>query len=302
MATADPSSKYGSLIAPSLAGELRRIELRPRRAVDADLIGKYKSAFRGSGLIFSDIREYQPGDDVRHIHWNVTARTGKVYVKDFEEDRQSTILLAIDTSRSTQFGTSKTTSRRMIEFAAIIGLLAKQNNDKSGLCLFDSEIKSFIPAKKSGRNQLQRLLFELSNATQEGCPTNLAQALDFINSHQKKRAIIFLVSDFHAENYDENLRRLAHRHDLICVFCADPAEYAFPAVGLVKIQDAESGLVKTIDSSSKSTQELLKYTHQQRLNYVEDLCRRVGADAIYLSDNPLRSLARLMQQRTAKMR
>ena len=296
------SLTISDLITPGILTEVRRLEFRARRSVDADLLGKYKSAFRGTGLIFSDIREYQPGDDIRSIHWKVTARTGKVYVKDFEEDRQLTMLVAVDISRSTAFGTARANQTRMAEFAALILLLARQNNDKAGLCLFDDQVQEYIPPAQSGRNHFLKLLHTLIESRTPRPATNIAHALDYISLHQRKRAIVFIISDFYSPPFEDTLRKLAIRHETICVHCMDDAESTPPAVGLITVQDAETGAVRTVDTSSHTTRKDFAFLQKQRTAHLGNLCRSTGADYLAVTSHPMKSLTELMRRRTARMK
>jgi uncharacterized protein (DUF58 family) len=295
------SKAVSDILHSGLLSEIKRLEFRARRAVDADILGSYKSAFRGSGLVFSDVREYQPGDDIRSIHWKVTARTGKVYVKDFEEDRQLTFLVAVDISRSTIFGTSRANQTRMAEFAALLFLLARQNNDKIGLCLFDDSVQTYLPPSQPGRNHFQRLLYTLLQPRTANPATDISVAMKHVLSHQRRRSVVFFLSDFYSPPFEEALRRLAIRHEVICAHCSDPAETAPPRCGLIQIVDSETGQIRTIDTSSQIARKDFTLLQRQRTIRLQNLCKVTGSDYVSIADNPMRSLSELMRTRTARL-
>jgi uncharacterized protein (DUF58 family) len=285
----------------SVSGELRRIELHTKRRVTADLAGKYRSAFRGSGLLFSDIREYQPGDYVKNIHWKVTARTGKVYVKSYEEDRQLSIMLAVDISRSTDFGATRSKHRKAIEFAALVSLLASQNRDSFGLCLFSDQVTSFTRPSAS-RRQFQRLLLELIGEHELRPATDVAAALDYLVEHQRKSSVIFVVSDFLSPDFDESFRRLAIRHDVIAVLVEDDIDCELPVAGIVEFEDAESGERYILDTSHSASRELFEQQSKERTAKLKAKLRALGVDLMVLKDNPLTPLSELMTRRQARFR
>lgn len=290
-----------SLLSPSMLAELRRVELRTRRNIDSDLMGRYRTAFRGSGLVYSDLREYQPGDEVKNIHWKATARTGKVYVKSYEEERQLNIMIAVDTSASTDFGRAKSKHTKALEFAALITMLAQRSQDAVGLCLFSDKVEEYFPPKRS-RTQLFRILFELLRARTLRPGTDIAGALDYIRSHQRKPAIIFLVSDFFSAPFESQLRYLSISHDLVCVALVDIQDRELPSVGIVEFVDAESGERILFDTSQRRARETLQRMQLERLEELNTLCKRLGADLIRVDENPLRPLAELMQRRMARLR
>lgn len=281
--------------------ELRRLELRSRRNIDSDLIGNYKSAFRGSGLVFSDLREYQPGDDVKHIHWKVTARTGRVYVKSYDEDRSINVIVAVDISNSTSYGSVRSKYSKATEFAALLTLLASQGQDAIGLCLFADQVQEFLPARRS-RSQVQRILSTLLATRQLAEATDIGNCLDFLRQHQKRSSVIFLVSDFFSPPFEQQLKYISRKHDLICTLIEDPLDYCLPTAGIVEFYDAETDQRILIDTTAKSTVSSLKQSHQQRVNSLQQLFNSASADFITIDNNPLQPLTTLMRQRTKRLR
>lgn len=211
-----------------------------RRGVRGELLGQYRSAFRGSGLVFSDLREYQPGDDVKHIHWKVTARSGHVFVKSYEEERQLTLIVALDSSNSTLCGEHTSTFKKALEFSALIALLGEDNKDKVGLCVFSNKIERFIPPAHS-RGQLQRIIATLIDPPRGEKQTDIRVPLAFLRQQIRRPAILFLVSDFYSPPYERELQTVARRHDVVCVLLDDTVEKAFPNAGIVEFADAETG-------------------------------------------------------------
>lgn len=293
-------SQFEKYLDPKLLAELRRIQLRTRRSISSDLIGQYRSAFRGSGLVFSELREYQPGDDVKHINWKVSARSDKVFVKSYEEERQLNIVVALDISRSTLFG-SRSKHDKALEFAALISILAHQSRDAVGLCLFSKEIEVYLPTSPK-RSQLYRILSELLVQRELMPETNLAAALSHLSSHQRKRSFIFIVSDFYSPSYEKELKELAYRHEVVCVLLEDLLDSELPAVGMVEFIGAESGERIVLDCSSKASRSALRNMHNSRIRSVQDLCEKAGCDFIRVNESALAPLAALMRRRTARQR
>ena len=296
----EKASSISTLLDPALMAELRRIELRTRRSIDADMMGQYRSAFRGSGLIYTDIRQYQAGDDVKHIHWKVTARSPYVYVKSYEEDRQLNIILALDISRSTQFGAEKSKHLKALEFCALVSLLAKSNQDSIGLCLFSDKVEEFLPVKKS-RGQTQKILLELMRPRELKTATDISAAVDHIIKYQRRSSIIFLVSDFMSPDYADKLKSLSLRHDVVCVMLEDSFDSELPKAGLVEFTDAESGKKILLDTGSSHVRNRLNEIHNMRINKWKEICKTCGTDSIIISDNSLRPLTQLMHQRAARL-
>lgn len=298
-ASSSNAKELKDVLAPGALTELRRLEFRTRRMMDADLCGQYRSAFRGTGLVYSDVREYQPGDDVKKIHWKISARTGKVYVKSYEEDRQLTVILVVDISRSTMFGTPRSKHDKAFEFAALVSMLAQYNGDTAGLCLFSDEVEEFLPPAKS-RSRFQRLVLSLLQERELRPASNLAGALEHVLKHHRRRAVIFVVSDFLCDGYEESLLRLSLKHDVINVLIEHDLDRELPRAGLVRFQDAESGEFLTIDTSSPRVRGEIAAQHDARVAALSNCCRRLQCDLIRVSDNALRPLVQLMRRRTTR--
>jgi uncharacterized protein (DUF58 family) len=260
--------------------QVRRLHLRARRVVQTLLGGEYHSAFKGAGLSFEEVREYQPGDDIRTIDWNVTARTGQAYIKRFVEERELTLILAVDVSASQRFGTQQLAKRAVAaEIAALLALCAVSNNDRVGLIGFTSEVERFVPPNKGPRHVL-RLLRDILAFEPEKQGTNLAAALDYLNKVQRRRAIVFLLSDSLSSGYEDSFRRAARKHDLIAVRTTDPREESWPAAGLVRLEDAETGRQFTIDTSSRGFREGFAARSRDRMAAFTKLARGSQADLI----------------------
>lgn len=279
--------------------EIKRLELRARRQINSDMLGRYRSAFRGSGLVFSELREYQPGDEVRAIHWKASARLGKIYVKSYEEDRLLNIMLAVDISNSTIVGSKKSKHQKALELSALITLLAQRSQDRIGLCLFSDTVEEFLPAKKSQR-QFKQVINALLAKRQLKPATDISASLKYLLERQKHYSVLFLISDFISPPFEENLRRLSKRHDVIGVQVEDPIDSQFPAVGLVEFTDAESGRKILLDTSSKQAQTFLAHQQSKRRTNLRNLFSSCKADFISIDQNPTRPLIELMQTRTLR--
>jgi len=260
--------------------QVRRLHLRARRVVQTLLGGEYHSAFKGAGLSFEEVREYQPGDDVRTIDWNVTARTGQAHIKRFVEERELTMILMVDVSGSQAFGTGRSAKRAVAaELAALLALCAVSNNDRVGLIAFTEEVERFVPPNKGPRHVL-RLLRDILAFEPQKRGTNLGAALDYLNKVQRRRAIVFLLSDFLAGGFEAAFRRAARKHDLIAVRTSDPREVTWPAAGLVRVEDAETGRQFTIDTSSRAFRDGFESRSRERLAAFTKLARGAQADLI----------------------
>lgn len=243
------------MLTKELIKKVRQIEIRTRGLVNQVFSGEYHSVFKGRGMEFSEVREYNFGDDIRNIDWNVTARFGHPYVKIFEEERELTVILLVDLSGSLSFGTKEKTKQQMAaEISAILAFSALKNNDKVGLFLFTDKIEKFIAPRK-GKKHVLRIIRELLSFTPEGNKTNIKSALEYMNHAIKKRSIVFLISDFIDEGYEKILRIAGKKHDLIGIVVNDQREKSIPKMGLVKFVDAETGAERWIDSSSKKMQQ-----------------------------------------------
>lgn len=237
-------------IPAEILAAVRRIEIRTRRLVEEVFSGEYHSVFKGTGMEFREVREYVPGDDVRSIDWNVTARTGQPFIKLYDEERELTVILAVDLSRSGRFGSgSRTKMEIAAELCGVLAFAAIANKDKVGLVLFSDRVEKFIPPAK-GRSHVLRLIRELLSFEPEGRGTDLNEPLRLLGSVLKRKATVFLVSDFWATDFSTSLSVLARRHDVVAVRVRDPRESELPAVGLVHWADAETGLPLLVDTSA----------------------------------------------------
>ncbi len=288
--------RINAIFNPTLLAELKRIELRTRRRISADLAGRYRSAFRGSGLLYADLREYQPGDDVKSIHWRASARSGTVYVKSYEEERQRTVLLAVDVSRSTAIGAPRSKHHKTLEFAALVSTLAARSGDNIGLCLFSDRVREYLRPSKA-RSQLQRILLTLLSDQELDPATNIAAALDIIRERQRRNALIFVVSDFLTPPFEESLRWLSSGHEVVCVLVEDGSDESLPAAGLVEFEDPESGWRLTFDTSSPRARRALSEHRRARIAQLRELCLRSRADFVSFADNPLAPLRELMTRK-----
>ena len=237
-----------------LLKKVRQVEIKTRGMVNQVFSGEYHSVFKGRGMEFAEVREYSYGDDIRKIDWNVTARANKPFIKIFEEERELTVMLVVDVSKSGQFGTVASTKNEIAtEICAVLAFSAIRNNDKVGLILFSDGVEKFIAPNK-GKSHILRIVRELLSFEPKGTGTNVSAALRFLNSVIKKRSISFIVSDFIDKDYDNALRVVSKRHDVIAVTLNDPRERELPKIGLIKMKDAESGVERWIDTSDKGIQ------------------------------------------------
>ena len=266
-----------------LLKEVRQIEIRTRGIVNEVFSGEYHSVFKGRGMEFSEVREYQIGDDIRSIDWNVTARFGHPYIKIFEEERELTVMLIVDMSGSQFFGSVEKTKQQIAaELSAILAFSAMRNNDKVGLILFTDEIEKFVPPRK-GRSHVLRIIREVLSFEPKGNKTNIRSALEYFNHAIKKKSIAFLLSDFIDDNYEKILKIVGRKHDLIGLILRDPREEKIPKAGLIKMQDAETGKIRYIDSSSKTFREHFEQTIKQRDDYRRSLFSTSGLDSIEMN-------------------
>lgn len=263
-----------------LLKKVRKIEIKSKGLSKHLFSGEYHSAFKGRGMSFSEVRNYQYGDDVRNIDWNVTARTGDPYVKVFEEERELTVMMLIDISRSAYFGTTDQMKNEIItEICAVLAFSAIQNNDKVGVLFFSDRIEKYIPPKK-GKQHILRIIRELLDLEPEGQGTDIGRALEYFNNMVKKRSICFLLSDFLSTGYEPALRIAARRHDLIGVHLFDPREEELPPVGLIRAVDAETGQLRWIDTSSKAVRAKYNAWFLENTAYFRSTFLRSGADTI----------------------
>ncbi len=231
--------------------KIRRIEIRTKKLVNELFSGEYHSTFKGQGMEFEEVRQYEPGDDVRLIDWNVTARMGQPYIKKFREERELTVILLIDVSSSGQFGTrDRFKNETAAELGALLAFSAIKNNDKVGLIIFTDQIEIFVPPKK-GRAHVLRIIREILYFKPQGKGTNIAAALEYFNKVIRRKSVVFLVSDFLSEGFTKPLQIANNKHDIIAIKVSDPREITFDNVGLIELEDAETGEVLIIDTGSK---------------------------------------------------
>ncbi len=263
-----------------LLKKVRKIEIKTRRLSDHIFGGEYHSTFKGRGMTFSEVRQYQFGDDVRSIDWNVTARYNEPYVKVFEEERELTMMLMVDVSGSELFGTSKQFKKEVItEISATLAFSALQNNDKVGLILFSDEVELFIPPKK-GKSHILRIIRELLEFSPQSSKTNISEALKFLTNVMKKKAIVFILSDFIADDYDNTLRIVGNKHDVTGIRVYDEREESMPNLGMVQMQDAETGVLELVNTQSKKVRYAYGEFHRNKVDYFHDSFTKSGSGVI----------------------
>lgn len=283
-----------------LLKKVRQIEIKTRGLSNHIFAGEYHSAFKGKGMTFSEVREYQYGDDIRNIDWNVTARINRPYVKVFEEERELTVMLLIDVSGSREFGTRvKTKQELTTEIAATIAFSTIQNNDKIGVILFSDKIEKFIPPQK-GKKHVLHIIRELINFRPDSKQTDVNQALRYFSNIIKKRSIAFMISDFMANDFSDSISIVGRKHDLIAVQVCDALEKELPSVGLLKLRDAETGKDIWINSSDTSLRLAYKNSWAENQLKLQQLFRKNNIDSVAVNtdDDYVKSLMRLFKQRT----
>lgn len=264
----------------ALLKKVRKIEIKTSRLSDHIFGGEYHSTFKGRGMTFSEVRQYQYGDDVRAIDWNVTARYREPYVKVFEEERELTLMLVVDVSGSEMFGTQQQFKREILtEISATLAFSALQNNDKVGLLLFSDQVELFIPPKK-GRFHILRIIRELLEFQPKNKKTSINAALEFLSGILKKKAIVFLLSDFIDQNYENTLRIAAKKHDLTGIRVYDAKEERLPNLGILPMVDAETGRVQWVNTQSKKVRDRYEKNHLQQKAIFQDFFRKNGAGTI----------------------
>jgi uncharacterized protein (DUF58 family) len=260
--------------------QVRRLQIRARRAVEDLLGGEYHSVFKGSGIAFEEVREYQPGDDIRTIDWNVTARMGHPFIKRFVEERELTVVLLVDCSASNQFGTRQQPKREVAaELAAILAFSAITNNDRVGLVAFTDRVEKFVPPRKGTRHVL-RLIRDVLFFQPAHRGTCLREALDYLNRVLHRRAIVFFLSDFLDRDYEKAFQRTGKRHDLIAVPITDPREEELPPVGLLELEDAETGRQVLVDTSRAEVRAAYAEQARRRREHLRQLARSARVDLI----------------------
>lgn len=292
------------MIPVEILRKVKRIELRTRRLVDTVFAGEYHSVFKGQGMAFAEVREYQTGDDIRTIDWNVTARMGHPFVKVFDEERELTAMLMVDASASGDFGTAEQMKGEIgVEICALLAFLAIQNNDRVGLVIFTDEVEAFIPPKK-GRKHVLRTIRELLYFRPSRRGTNIEGALDYLNRVTTRKSVVFMVSDFLADGYEAALRVAARRHDLVAVVLEDPRERALPEVGIVELEDAETGEEILVDTADPELRALFARYSAEAAARRERLFRSVGIDRVEIRTDAsyVDALMRFFKVRAQKIR
>lgn len=279
--------------------KVRKIEIKTRGLSNQIFSGEYHSSFKGKGMSFSEVREYQYGDDIRNIDWNVTARFNHPYVKVFEEERELTVILLIDVSGSNTFGSNLQYKQELItEVAAVLSFSAIANNDKVGVIFFSDKVEKFIPPKK-GSSHILRIIRELIDYRPQSSGTNITEALRYFTNAIKKRSVAFLISDFEDHGYDQALRIAARKHDLIALQIFDEKEKEIPPAGLLCLVDPETGRETWIDTSDSRVRERFKNQREARQRYINDAITRAGIDSTQLSTGKdyVRPLMNLFKRR-----
>ena len=276
------------MLTEELMREVRRLEIRARRRVSDLFAGEYHSAFKGQGIEFADVREYEPGDDVRTIDWNVTARAGKPFIKRFSEERQLSVMLVVDLSASGLFGSGdKSKARLMAEMGSVLAMAATRNNDRVGLMTFSDQVELFLPPRK-GRKGLLRLMRELLDAEPRGGGRAFADALSTLRGVLDRHSIVFVISDFLDEREGEApwelpLRLLARKHDVIALRVSDPREHDLPALGLIELEDPESGSRVLLDTSARSRRAAMRRADQAHERRLRAMFQRDRVDLVDIS-------------------
>lgn len=282
-----------------LIKKVRKIEIKTKGLSNQIFSGQYHSAFKGRGMAFSEVREYQYGDDIRSIDWNVTARFNHPYVKVFDEERELTVMLLIDVSGSNEFGAVGVIKGEMItEIAAVLSFSAINNNDKVGVIFFSDKIEKFIPPKK-GTSHILRIIRELINFKPESKGTDIGLALKYLRNVIKKRSIAFLISDLNDKNFDEPLSIVSRKHDLVCVRVYDKREGYLPPLGILRFKDAETGKAYWIDTSSREVQNRIIEVNSEHEKYIRNSFSKANVDMVAVStdDDYIRPLMNLFKKR-----
>ena len=268
------------MIPKEILDKVRLIEIRTRNMMNNLFAGEYHSVFKGRGMEFAEAREYQLGDDVRHIDWNVTARVGRPFIKVFDEEREMTVMLLVDVSASGAFGSQQQMKGEVgVEVSALLAFSAIQNNDRVGLLIFTDEVEVFVPPKK-GRKHVLRVIRELLYFQPQGRRTSIAGALEYLGRVLHRRSVVFVVSDFQDNGYETALRHLSRRHDLIAVSLSDPREWRLPDVGFINLQDAETGEQVLVDSGHRGVREFYAAEQEAAVERRGVLFRKTGVDEI----------------------
>ena len=290
------------MIPKQILKKVKQVEIRTRGLVNDLFGGEYHSVFKGRGMAFSEVREYQPGDDIRLIDWNVTARNGSPFIKIFEEERELTVYLLVDISKSGEFGSQNQLKQEFgAEIASVLGFSAIKNNDKVGLILFSNDIEKYVVPKK-GKSHVLRVIRELLYNEPKGNKTSIKNVLDYFLKVAKRKSVVFLISDFIDDDYWSSLKIVNRKHDLIGIRLFDPAEKLLPDLGVIKVRDPESGSSFWIDTSNRAEMEKLKTQINSDFDAFNKQAKKIGFDIISVSTNgdfvdPLISLFRKRDKR-----
>lgn len=291
------------MIDSDLLKKVRKIEIKAKGLSKHLFSGEYHSAFKGRGMAFSEVREYQFGDDIRNIDWNVTARLNHPYVKVFEEERELTVMLLVDVSGSNSFGTRVQFKEELLaEIAAILAFSAIQNNDKVGVIFFSDKIEKFISPKK-GSTHILRIIRELIDFKPDNTKTDITEALRYLTNVIKKKSTAFILSDFYDTGYEDALKIASKKHDIVSIRITDDREKALPDLGLVKIYDPETQQTLWVDTSSTEVRNNFADAYRQHSNYVNEVFRKYGIDNVEISTGQdyVKQLMRLFKQRERKL-
>lgn len=290
------------MIPKQILKKVKQVEIRTRGLVNDLFGGEYHSVFKGRGMAFSEVREYQPGDDIRLIDWNVTARNRAPFIKVFEEERELTVYLLVDISKSGEFGSQNQLKQEFgAEIASVLGFSAIKNNDKVGLILFSDDVEKYVVPKK-GKSHVLRLVRELLYTSPKHNGTSIKNALDYLLKVAKRKSVVFIISDFIDDEYWSSLKVVNRKHDMIGIRLFDPAEQLFPDLGVLKVRDPESGSSFWIDTSSKREIEKLESKIKSDFNLFQKQAKKIGFDIISVSTDgdfvePLISLFRKRNKR-----
>jgi uncharacterized protein (DUF58 family) len=285
-----------------LLKKVRKLEIKSRGLSSQLFSGQYHSAFKGRGMSFSEVREYQPGDDVRTIDWNVSARLNHTYVKVYEEERELTIMLVVDVSGSKDFGTQVQMKRDLVtELCAVLSFSAMQNNDKIGVIFFSNQIEKYIPPKK-GKSHVLRIIRELIDFQPQNHKTDISQALKFLTNVIRKRCTAFVLSDFIAIDYENALKLANKKHDVVALRVIDPREQSIPDVGLMKLKDAESGETIWVDTSDRNVRKAFEIHSKKMDDQSKLIFSRAGVDAAQLNTDRsyIQPLSNLFKRRGSR--
>ena len=273
------------MIPKDILEKIQQIQIHTRRLVNEAFVGEYHSVFKGRGMEFDEVREYQPGDEIRTIDWNVTARMGRPFIKRYVEERELTVMLLVDVSASGNFGSIKHLKNEVAtEICAILAFSAIKNNDKVGMIMFTDKIEKFIPPKKGPKHVL-RVIRELLCSQPTGKGTNISVALEYLNKITHRRTISFVVSDFIANDYSHAVRIANKRHDMIAITIADPREQELPNVGFIELRDAESGEILLLDTADSLARKEFGALNNRRMQEQSRLFRSMGVDEILINTN-----------------